>query len=1331
MDQRHPTPGTLNIRILFRAVVIFGLILVSWPSSPAYPLPTTARAPATFPPDGDWYTYANGDDILVLELQDDILWAGTRAGGVVRWNTTDHTFIQFLKPQDGLAGNTVRDIYIDSAGHKWFATDYGLSVLDDKGTADKSDDDWYTYNRETTGGNLPSNRVTAVAMDEAGYLWIGTSQYWDRDMQVYTGGGLAKVDTKGNLDPSDDEWLQLYTVESTITRNRGEITLGLASDNITDILPVPGNRVWIGTQRQWVFSEGDQDSPGQWVQLYGGLSRLDHAGTPEIEDDDWETWNCEESTQFGCNVKQLKMDAYGYVWAAMRGRGVVAFRYDEDRALDFVQFKKTDGLPTNDIDAIVFGPSDDPMWQNVVWFAAYDGFSGWGRGVVMLDHQGTIQSKIDDVWNDRNPVPGEAITTANGLPDDRVQAMVLGDGKIWMGTGGTYGVGHGITAFDLGGQTFEDSLITASSGLPYNYIADLAVGQEGTRWENHVWVATGNKRERRYGIGALLLDTRGTKDPADDIWTQYTKESTDDNLRRPWTGLASNNITALAIDGDYVWFGTQPATWDSRRGEWLDGGLSVFDGDRWTIRTDANTGGELSGMLDDRISALALGCTDELWIALGTLRDSSGLGLNIVDTHGDPHDLTNDEWWPPVSVRTSRAFPSNLITDVATDCARNQLWISSPPYFTGRGGTVGGGVSMYDYETGRWTLWTTADGLESFTEGSIRAYVMSITAGPDGTVWAGTWGTRSLSRLELVNNWPYVPAAINWYRDGIWSSRVFPHDGWVSTIAIDRDGVVWVGTSRGGMDIAQPDGKEDDGLADRAIGGIKLTVDGTEWVEWTPDNSPLVTRDIEVIRVAPNGDVWVGTNGWGIMRFHPKEPPTPTPTATETPTETVTATLTPTLSVTHTSTPTPSITLSPTATILVPGARIHNVYVPMIAREWFGRPIWVPTAEPPTVTPTPSETPSPTITPTPSHTPTVTETPTEGPPTMTATPTPTLTQTPTPSPTGTLLPTETPTATLTPSPVPTGVWCPSPDPACDSVSLPVFPLKDLYDVEFSDALHGFIVGEEGFVAHTSDGGNNWTWSQWGNETLRDISVVSSQVAFVAGDNKTLLRTTNGGGYFGRIGGQLPSDMLGREEDFWAIHGFSPDEAWAMGHLSGAIVKWDGQQWSFGIGSRWTGYPYTGLDMPAPDQGWAISEDGYIYRYNGHWTEMSVYRASGGLRAIDMYSPTEGWVAGDGGVAVHFANGNWIEASISGSFSAGGGITGLHVRAPDDVWATAIIGTGDRADSAIYRYQGSRWVQTTYVYRSQLNGIWLNDTLTNGWAVGNDGFIMRYVIPSAP
>ena len=1446
------------------------------------PIPSTAQTGPPSLPTGQWYTYANGDDILALEVEGDsssgplrqaprqarggaqdaastssgetsghtVIWAGTRAGGVVRWNTTDSSYVQFLKPQSGLAGNTVYDIAIDTHGHKWFATDGGLSVLDDNGTPDQADDIWYTYTQQSTDGGLPSNQVTAVALDEAGYVWVGSAQYWDPEAEVYVGGGLSQLDTQGTLEPGDDVWLHTYTLENTLTRRRGEVILGLASNNILDILPVPGNRIWVATRQHWLFEQPDENIPGQWVEAHGGLSRLDHAGTPETDDDTWETWNCEENSQFGCVVTQLRMDTLGYIWAAMRGRGVLVFQRDATVLRpDRDRFTTADGLETNFVDAIAFGPPGDPEWGNTVWFSTYQSLNGWGRGVSVLDHNGTPGNRRDDTWNDKNPVPGEPITTGNGLAGDRVQVMVAGvpsggsgqGGVMWMGTGGVSGRAYGISRFGLRAGAFEDPLTTAVSGIASNYITAIAFGEAGTRWANQVWVGTGHRRERRYGVGALLLNTQGTLGAEDDTWSQFTKEGTDDDGQPPWTGLAGNNVVALEVDGNHVWFGTREATWDSSRREYTDGGLSVFDGDQWAIRTVENTGGESAGLHSNSVTALAVGCSGELWIGLGNLQDSTGAGIDVLATAGDPFNPVTDIWWDPFR---SPPLPSNLITGIAPDCSRRQLWVSSAPYFTGAR-IQGGGVGAYSYETAQWTVYTKADGIQSYVETGITGDARSIAVGPDGTVWVGTWGTTDMSRKEVFESWPYVPAVVNWYRGGTWSHEVFEHDGWTSSIAVDATGSVWAGTSRGGVDSDQ-DGQEDREVR-KTAGGIKLTRDGAEWLSLSPANSRLVSGDIEVIVVGTDGDVWIGTNGWGLFRFHPAEPTSPTPTSTSTPappsptatgspsstptgTETPapsspTATGSPSSAPTSTKTPAPSsptatsspsstptgiVTRQPATPTATPTVRIpRRVYLPMVVSNRAGH---LPTG---TATPSagispqfdcggwcgsgstpemrqqtitsdrpvddwrvyldgwiigilPEEAPTyavieapvgshvrvealfrsewlvacesdvecllPTVTSSSTSTPTEappTETPTWTPsPTGTPSPTPTLTTTPTIRPTTTpsSTPTVTPTVTPTPEPPPTGVWCQSTstNPACRQVNIPQFPERDLHDITFTDALNGFIVGEDGFIARTNDGGETWRWNTLGSMTLRGISMVDSRVGFIVADGETIFRTLDGGNHFLRM--KMPADMLGRDEDFWSVYAFSANEAWALGHHDGVILYWDGQRWDFGIGIRWTGLPYTDLAMPAPDQGWTITADGYIYAYKGGWTESPLLRAAGPLRTITMYSPTEGWAAGDDGVLVRYFNGRWTESLVSGAYD-GGGITGLHVHTPTDVWAAAAIGSDERADGAIYRYRGHQWEQVAYTYTAQLNDIWLDDTLSNGWAIGNNGLVMRYVISS--
>jgi hypothetical protein len=185
----------------------------------------------------------------------------------------------------------------------------------------------------------------------------------------------------------------------------------------------------------------------------------------------------------------------------------------------------------------------------------------------------------------------------------------------------------------------------------------------------------------------------------------------------------------------------------------------------------------------------------------------------------------------------------------------------------------------------------------------------------------------------------------------------------------------------------------------------------------------------------------------------------------------------------------------------------------------------------------------------------------------------------------------------------------------------------------------------------------------------------------------------------------------------------------MGHNDGCILRWDGTELKFGIAIGCTGFPYTGMAMPATDQGWAISEEGYIYRFNRNgWSESSTLRTSGALWGVAMGSTESGWAAGQGGNTARYASGRWSQSSPIMSL-ANGRVTSVYISPSGDVWATATIGDDERADGAIFRFRDNRWEQAAYTLTNGLNAIWVDDRLTNGWAVGNDGFVMRYVIPT--
>jgi hypothetical protein len=967
---RRSRPGLTRGVALF--ALALGLSTFVPTASPRAAAPRQSAPQAAMPPVGRWRTFANGDDVLALANQGNSVWAGTRAGGLVHW--TGSTYEQFLRPQDPLAGNTVNDIAIDAAGRKWLATDGGLSMFDDKSTATRADDVWRSFTVAGTQGALPSDDVRAVLVDGP-RVWVGTAQVRNLTTDAWVGGGLAMLDTNATERTDDDRWSPVATFAGTRKHNLdGSTVLGLVSDNVNDLALTPAGNLWVATGPHWKLEQpANPQSQPSWSLVHGGLSYRDTRATNDPADDRWTPVSC-ESMQFTvtCGVQALALDASGMMWAAIGGRGVMYFRADDPNIIDerTRRFDAADGLADNFVESIAFGPAAEPSLKNTVWLGTRDG------GLAVLDHGGTLRDRQDDSWNLGRAT---AFTTADGLARNRVAALVTDGGAMWLGGGPAHGQGGGVQRLDMT-KPLVDAARRTDHAPPSNFITDVDFGRAGSRWAGHVWLGTGSRSPaaRRFGAGLADLDTRNSREPADDVWRSYTARSTDDNGQLPWSGLVGDNVHAVLVAGDRVWAGAAETVWDAAKGRYADGGLSLFDGSAWTARRVDNTGSP-AGLKDGSVSALARGCAGELWVTTGTAADNSGGGVMSLVVAGDGRTLATDRW-------QSSAYPelpSNNILDVSVDCAAGKVWVAAAHHDIS-GKWEGGGAAVRDLSTGKWTKYDAANGLESYRDASpgirVDAEARSVLAGPNGSAWVGTYGTRSLKTAELVKTRPYWPAVANRFDGQAWQADVLRGAGWVSSIARDLDGRLWYGTSRGGL--AREDAEPENWRVDRVLpgpvtsptptprasatasrtptpprtpqatrtatavpprelagqGGGLFIQDGTSWVRLDMGSSGIPANDISVVAVGPDGDVWVGTEGWGLARLElGADPPTPTPTPdlltptpTRTPSEEPTATdRPPQTAVATTGTP-PRTPATATAT-RTPGRPIH-IWLPLVVK---------------------------------------------------------------------------------------------------------------------------------------------------------------------------------------------------------------------------------------------------------------------------------------------------------------------------------------------------------------------------------------------------------------
>jgi ligand-binding sensor domain-containing protein/serine phosphatase RsbU (regulator of sigma subunit) len=186
-------------------------------------------------------------------------------------------------------------------------------------------------------------------------------------------------------------------------------------------------------------------------------------------------------------------------------------------------------------------------------------------------------------------------------------------------------------------------------------------------------------------------------------------------------------------------------------------------------------------------------------------------------------------------------------------------------------GTYHGGLYQYIQKEKKFKIYDTRDGL-------ANNWVSTIAETSDGDLWIGTW-EGGLSRIS--NGQFYIYNTDN----GL-------HDNKVRSIHEDREGNVLIGTNENGLDIFK--GQEfvsyskRDGLISEQVWAVLEDNIGEIWLgtnkgiailslnlpkaeQFTfmdAKNNYMSSDDIRFLKMDDYANVWVGTNGGGLMRFN-------------------------------------------------------------------------------------------------------------------------------------------------------------------------------------------------------------------------------------------------------------------------------------------------------------------------------------------------------------------------------------------------------------------------------------------------------------------------------
>jgi ligand-binding sensor domain-containing protein/two-component sensor histidine kinase len=461
--------------------------------------------------------------------------------------------------------------------------------------------------------------------------------------------------------------------------------------------------------------------------------------------------------------------------------------------------------------------------------------------------------------NGITPYGVRAWQTDDGLPQNSVYAITQSrEGYLWVGTH------EGLARFD--GVRFAAPGENAPPELSHGWITALCAGRDGS-----LWIGC-----EGYGLGRLK----------EGKFTRFCEAD----------GLLSNQIRCLleGLDGA-LWIGSEGGLTRYREGKFSD-----------FTEKNGLAANSVRGLCEDRQGNLRIatlrglsrldkeGTISTFNIKLGT--PANALKFVCEDGQGRIWTGLNEglncvEGETITTYGVNEGLPDRIVT-IALEDRSGQLWVGTYrgltrmvngrfvprpnregvfgdriyTVFEDREGNIWAGAEdgLYLLNPARFTAYTTQQGL-------TRNNVMSVYEDRAGTIWIGTWG-GGLNQMKGETITPYGPSG-------------GPGQDQVLALEEGRDESLWVGMDHGGGLNRLKDGPKNlfarqPGLIDAAIRVIHEDRQGTLWIgtsrglntykegkfqTYTTANG-LAGDTVWVLLEDDAGNMWIGTDG-GVSRW--------------------------------------------------------------------------------------------------------------------------------------------------------------------------------------------------------------------------------------------------------------------------------------------------------------------------------------------------------------------------------------------------------------------------------------------------------------------------------
>ncbi|MFC1714054.1 two-component regulator propeller domain-containing protein [Candidatus Poribacteria bacterium] len=642
---------------------------------------------------GNWLNYTTDDGLIgpnvrALLLNGPDLWAGTQEG-ISRYDTVSDAWSSYTR-KDGLPSNSVFSLAMEN-GNIWAGT-HGGAAYQEKGKSG--------WHKLTKTDGLPDDHVWDIAVDEP-YLWFGTN------------------DGVGKYNPADDVWVT-YKVDDGLMSN---VVLSIGFEDKYIFLNTPGGVSIYDKELDSFtpFSQADglagrtatsigsslpttrESSPQPvkelqqevWIGTYGGVTRYD------LVTDTARNTTAEDGLASN-KVQAIRMDGK-YIWFGTDS-GLSRYNRLTDEWITFGKAatskreEQSSGLISYNIKSL--GVDD-----SYLWVGTRSGLSRYDKVSDEWKHFPMVQSRPDDVpqqstgsgatqvaqemFGEIIPEKKTSLLSGSGAAPSTatpsIRAIVVAGKYLWLGSDVGLFV-YDRTVDSVAWFTSEvknirnirvhkdkiwvisdDQIAMFERGSTYDswtVFTDSSVDEEVTSDTGSL--AT---KERDLDEGAGLLNLTSAIVDGDRVWLgrenglriyNTKKRKPDKSIPIP-AELSEKKITAIAMDGRYLWVGTREGLHRRNRQTGV-----------WKVFTKSY------GLASDYVSCLAVG-DQKIWVG------SSDRGVSAYDR--------NSGQWRTFAAQDG--LVDNNVRAIAVD--GKYVWF----------GTFSGGVCRYDKASDLWTTYRT------------------------------------------------------------------------------------------------------------------------------------------------------------------------------------------------------------------------------------------------------------------------------------------------------------------------------------------------------------------------------------------------------------------------------------------------------------------------------------------------------------------------------------------------------------------------------------------------------------------------------------------------